>query len=128
MLPKKLNKAIKFAPFGRRTRNKLLAFYGVVKFNSGLIMSKNLGILLGLSLVLSAIVGSLFLGIRVSSPAGIGWVVGYSLGLILISIILCGIPAGIYWLLKRKKMPGFAISIWIVWGLVFVMATLGNML
>ncbi len=32
-MPKKLNKAIKFAPFGRRTRNKLLAFYGVVISN-----------------------------------------------------------------------------------------------
>ena len=71
-----------------KTHARFPALNLVVKFNSGLIMSKNLGILLALSLVLSAIVGSLFLGIRVSSPAGIGWVVGYSLGLILISVIL----------------------------------------
>lgn len=88
-------------------------------------MSKKIGILLVVSIVLSTIV-AILLGIDLSSKQGIGWVIGYGFGSVLISVIFCGIPAGIFWLIKHQSMPKLSIAIWVVWCLIFVLATVGN--
>ena len=91
-------------------------------------MFKNLGILSLLSVILSALVGGILMGVNIWSSHGIGWVIGYGFGSILFSIVLCGIPASIYWIIKRNKMPGFDVAIWVVWVLIFVIATIGNLM
>ncbi len=45
----------------------------------------------------------------------IGEVIRDMLTLVLTPFLLAGIPALIYWLIKRKKMPYFLELIWLLW-------------
>ena len=83
-------------------------------------MSKNLVSLIVASLAVSAI-SALILGHSISGAGGLGNVIGMALASIAIAIVLVGIPAGIYWLFKRKYMPYFNASIWVVWALIAVL-------
>ena len=88
-------------------------------------MKRQLVLMLVLSLLLS-VVCAFFLGVDLTTSQGIGWVIGYGIGTILIALILCGIPAGIFWLIKRKRMPKFNVSVWVVWALIFALSLFGN--
>ena len=79
------------------------------------------------SLVVAAI-SALMLGHNIAGAAGIGYVVGMALGSVGIAVILVGIPAGIYWLFARKRMPGLTISIWVLWALVAILSLIGNLM
>ncbi|HEX7964430.1 MAG TPA: hypothetical protein VF651_01825 [Gammaproteobacteria bacterium] len=88
-------------------------------------MSKSFIGLLAASLVVGVLV-ALLSGVAPTSAAGIGYVLGAALMPVLIAFVLVGIPAGIYWLVKRKPMPGLTLAIWAVWGLVNLMSILGH--
>lgn len=44
-----------------------------------------------------------------------GMAVGQSIPLIAMVCLVPMVPAGIYWLIKRKRMPGLSPLIWILW-------------
>lgn len=90
-------------------------------------MSKNIGLIILAALVF-AVVSALALGINIFGPAGIGYVIGSALGTVGIAIVISLIPAGMYWLLKRKRMPGLNITIWVLWCLIAALSLVGNLL
>jgi hypothetical protein len=90
-------------------------------------MSKNISLLL-LSALAFAVVSALALGVNISGSAGIGYLVGSALTTVGIAIIVSLIPAGIYWLIKRKRMPGLNITIWVLWVLIAVLSLVGNLM
>ena len=56
------------------------------------------------ALVVAVVAAAVLSGVNPVSAAGIGYVLASAL-------MLVGIPAGIYWLIKRKPMPGMTIAI-----------------
>ncbi len=90
-------------------------------------MSKNIIFLLVAAIVVATI-SAVILGLNIFSVAGAGYVVGTAVGAVGIAIILTFVPAGTYWLFKRKRMPGFNITIWILWGLIAVLSLIGNLM
>jgi hypothetical protein len=90
-------------------------------------MSKNV-IFLVIAALVMAVVSGLLLKQNLSSPAGIGYVVGSTAATIGFAVILAAIPAGIYWLFKRKRMPGFNGTIWVLWFLVSSLSLVDNIL
>jgi hypothetical protein len=90
-------------------------------------MSKSLIILLIAALVV-AVVLAMLTGINPMSAAGAGYVLGSALTSVAIAFVLVGIPAGIYWLIKRKPMPGMTIAIWVVWILVELLSFAGSLM
>lgn len=52
-----------------------------------------------------------------SSP--VGNTTQEALSLLVIPFIIAGIPATIYWLIKRSLMPYFYHGVWIVWIILF---------
>jgi phosphoglycerol transferase MdoB-like AlkP superfamily enzyme len=50
-------------------------------------------------------------------------ILGTSLILTIMSVLIICVPAGIYWLFKRKLLPGFYKYIWILWGLLIFIYT-----
>lgn len=89
-------------------------------------MSKNIGLLL-LAALAFAFVSGLVLGKNIFSSMGVGYVVGSALGAVGIAIIISLIPAGFFWLVKRKRMPYLDITIWVLWALVSVLSLVGNL-
>ena len=57
---------------------------------------------------------------------GIAEILGTAMGLIGITFVVAAIPAFIYWLFKRKTMPGLNILVWVIWAIVAIMSALGN--
>jgi hypothetical protein len=49
------------------------------------------------------------------NTSGIGDVLRHLIAILLIPLLAGGIPAGIYWASKRRKMPYTIQIIWIVW-------------
>jgi hypothetical protein len=90
-------------------------------------MFKNIASLAVASLVVAAISAHI-LGYGITRPEEIGFVIGMALASVGIAVILVGIPAGIYWLFKRKLMPGFSVAIWVIWALVAVLSLIGNLM
>lgn len=90
-------------------------------------MSKQMVALLLVS-ILFGVISSMLLGVNITSSAGIGYVFGRGLGTVGLAVIIALIPAGIYWLFKRKQMPGLTITIWALWGLFAVLSLAGNMM
>ena len=90
-------------------------------------MSKNIGLLLVSALVF-AMISALILGVNISGSAGVGYVIGSALAAVGVAIIISLIPAGIYWLIKRKRMPGLNITIWILWGSIAILSLIGNLM
>lgn len=43
-----------------------------------------------------------------------------------IPVIIVSIPAGIYWLITRNKMPGYATAIWSLWALMIIVSVGGK--
>jgi hypothetical protein len=90
-------------------------------------MSKSLIALLVAALVVAVVTG-LLAGVNPTSAAGMGYVLASALTGIAIAFVLVGIPAGIYWLIKRKPLPGMTIAIWVVWALVQVLLFAGSLM
>lgn len=78
--------------------------------------------------ILVSAVSVIFLGVNVISPEGIVIVVARALGNVGLAVVVALIPAGIYWLFKRKRMPGLTVAIWVLWGLIAVLSLAGNMM
>jgi len=90
-------------------------------------MSKNVFFLV-IAALLMAVVSGILLEQNLSSPAGMGYIVGSAAATIGFAVILAAIPAGIYWLFKRKRMPGINGTIWALWFIVSSLSLAGNML
>ncbi len=45
----------------------------------------------------------------------LGKILRHSLALLIIPLLVSLIPAGIYWLIKRREMPYWAHWLWILW-------------
>ena len=90
-------------------------------------MSKSFIGLLVAALVV-AVVTAFLSGVNPASAAGIGYVLASALTGVAIAVVLVGIPAGIYWLIKRKPMPGMTLTIWIVWALVQLLFIVGSLM
>ena len=88
-------------------------------------MSKNM-IFLVVAALAVGVVSNVIRGVNVLSAAGIGVVVGNALGTVAIAVIIALIPVGIYWLFKRKPMPGLNIVIWSLWALISILALIGS--
>lgn len=52
------------------------------------------------------------------SPTGWGLLVRKTLVLLILPIILVGIPALIYRLIKGKDLPHFLVIVWVVWTII----------
>ena len=53
--------------------------------------------------------------------AALGSALGQTIGMIAIAWIVSILPAGIYWLFEKKRMPGQNLLIWIVWAALQVL-------
>lgn len=62
-----------------------------------------------LYLVMLSLLGKVF------SMSAIGLIIQKVLALLLIPIIIVAIVAGVYWALKRKKLPSFMTLFWGIW-------------
>lgn len=89
-------------------------------------MSKNLALLLVASLI-AAVISAVILGENLSGAMGAGYVVGSALVTVAAAVIIAAIPAGIYWLVKRRRMPGLNAAIWVAWVLIFALTLAGNL-
>lgn len=58
-------------------------------------------------------------------PYTIGHALGSFIFFALLPFALISIPSGIYWLIKRKLMPGFFIILWLIWILWMVIVLSG---
>ena len=69
--------------------------------------------------VISLAIGYALHGGVIGKPpaAAFGGAVGQSIGVIAIACFASMIPAGIYWLFKRNRMPGLTPLIWVVWAI-----------
>lgn len=90
-------------------------------------MSKNIIFLLSAALITSAI-SAIVLGDGIFSFVGMGTVIGMAAAAVGLAIIIALIPAAIYWVFKRKRMPGLNITIWILWGLISASSLVGNLM
>ena len=85
-------------------------------------MSKNIIFLLLASVVVSTV------PVIISREAGsIGVILGSASATVGIAIILSFIPAVVYWLFKRKRMPGLNITIWLLWGVFAAINLVGGL-
>lgn len=82
-------------------------------------MSQNLVFLLIASFI-AATISAILKGLTVYSLAVIGYIIGMALGIVGLSIVVSLIPAGVYWLFKRRRMPGLTLLIWSLWGLATI--------
>ena len=55
-----------------------------------------------------------------------GFVLGSAISLFVITYLLVWIPGGMYWIIKRKKMPGFDNCLWVVLGIFLLLALVGS--
>lgn len=55
-----------------------------------------------------------------------GYVFGRGVGSVLFPLMLVAIPAGIYRLIKKERLPAYRPALWIAWGLVVVLSTYGS--
>lgn len=84
-----------------------------------LILKKQLYIIIIASfLILLIIIKYIGPGIIINADSILS-ILGKSLSLTIIPVLITCVPAGIYWLFKRKLLPGFYIYIWIIWCLIF---------
>ena len=80
-------------------------------------MSRNLLLLIAAALLASVIFWHLS-GVEVLSAEGAGLVLVLALGCMGAAIAVSLIPAGIYWLFKRRRMPYLSVVVWGLWGVL----------
>lgn len=90
-------------------------------------MSKNY-IFLVLAALAMAVISAMLAQQNLFSLDGMGYVVGSAAAAIGIAVVVAAIPAGVYWLVKRKRMPGLSATIWVLWFLVSSLGLFGNVL
>jgi hypothetical protein len=54
-----------------------------------------------------------------------GFALGAALALFVATYLLVWIPGGLYWIIKRKKMPGFDNCLWVVLGIILLLSLQG---
>lgn len=59
---------------------------------------------------------------------GLGFVIGYAAGLVMITGLLVMLPASVYAIVKNRWMPRLYQTTWVVWGLLVALTTIGNLL
>jgi hypothetical protein len=72
-------------------------------------------VLLAVATVLVSATVAVLKGIDFFSAAGSGFVLGRATVDYAITILVAMIPAGIYWLVRRRQMPRLSVVIWSVW-------------
>ncbi|HEU5134595.1 MAG TPA: hypothetical protein VFU13_05565 [Steroidobacteraceae bacterium] len=85
-------------------------------------MSRNLLILIAVALVTSAIPWYI-VGVDLLTGEGAALILVLALAIIGLAFVLALVPAGIYWLIKRRRMPHLSVVVWVFWGLL----TIGNL-
>jgi hypothetical protein len=87
-------------------------------------MIKQLTLMFLAGVLVSLIVESHHLGLLYTNNQSffyiIGYLIGYSLLLMMISLFLAAIPRIIYWAMKIKKPPKFFILGWTMWVLIII--------
>ncbi len=58
-------------------------------------------------------------GVGKPPAVAFGGAVGQSIGVIAIACLASMVPASIYWLFKRNRMPGLTPLIWVVWAIIY---------
>lgn len=94
--------------------------------NTGLL--KNIGLLFVVALLAFSVVSVSLLGVNISWSAGINYVMSKAVGSVSLAIVVVLIPAGIYWLVKRQRMPGLNTVIWLLWSLLPVLILVGHLM
>lgn len=74
-------------------------------------MSKGWMLLLWLLVAIAAFLYATLQGHSTSTPEGLGFMLGAFLGALVFSGIIVFLTAGIYWLVRRKRMPGISPAI-----------------
>ena len=93
-------------------------------------MLKNFIIFFIVSIVAILFAG-FFIKVDFTSAYGVGLIIGYWLITGGLAIFITYLPAGIFWLIKRKRMPGTYGLLWVSWlflyALVFVAMYLSSL-
>jgi len=55
-----------------------------------------------------------------------GYVIGGSISVLAFTYLFAWIPGGLYWIIKRQKMPGFNYCLWVVWGIWSLFVLIGQ--
>ncbi len=77
-------------------------------------MSRNLLTLIAAALITSAIPWYIA-GVELFTAEGIALILVVALSIMGIAFVLALIPAGVYWLFTRRRMPHLSVMVWIVW-------------
>lgn len=75
-----------------------------------------------------AVFTGIALDVDFKSHFGIGLIIGYWIFAGGIALLISHIPAGIYWFIKRKRMPGVLGILWVCWAVLAVLCFIGNYL
>ena len=73
-----------------------------------------------------AILTGVSLDVDLRSHFGVGVLIGYWLFAGGIALAISHIPAAIYWLVKRKRMPGVIGMLWVSWAILAVLCFVGS--
>ncbi|MEE9614467.1 MAG: hypothetical protein V3W31_05865 [Thermodesulfobacteriota bacterium] len=68
---------------------------------------------------------SVIIGYALLPHGEVSGAVGLSIVVIAFACLVAMVPAGIYWIAKRKRMPGLTVLIWIAWAVVYGFLALG---
>lgn len=89
-------------------------------------MSKQMLWLFGLSFI--AAIALQFLTAGAATRFDLGSAIGSAAMFVFIPCIASTIPAFIYWIFKRQRMPELTVVIWVLWGLFALMSIAGSMM
>lgn len=62
------------------------------------------------------------------SRDGLGFVVGYAAGLVMITGLLVMLPMSAYAIVKNRWMPGLHRTMWVVWALLVTLTVVGSLI
>lgn len=71
---------------------------------------------------------ALFAGYDALTTNGLGFIVAYAAGLVMITGLLVMLPASVYAIVKNRWMPRLEETTWLVWGLLVLLSALASWL
>jgi hypothetical protein len=94
-------------------------------------MIKQLAVLFILSILVTLVLNSHELALLINSSekpifTTIGFLLGYALSLLLLSMLIAIIPRSIYWLMKKKNKPEYHILVWSIWIIIVVIISVSH--
>lgn len=101
------------------------------EYKSGTHQSKFSNARITTKIIIASLLPSFIIGLNSgelsSISTGFGFFLGTLLGIVAISYLIVFIPAGLYWLVKRKLMPGFDKTLWVIWATISVMIFIADL-